>query len=114
MKEKFIKVIVVTKDKIQVKRIENNLKSLQEIVEGYIECFDIKDNHTIICNEEGKIMNLEPNLYVIHKGIIIEILCGNLIICNVDKNGEFASLTDEEIEILKNNYDFMLCREVEI
>lgn len=113
MKEKFIKVIKFTNEKVEVKRIENTLKSLQEQVEGYIECFETP-NHTIICNEEGKIMDLEPNLLILANNRLVEVLCGNLILCNTDKNGEFASLTDEEIENITNNKEITKYRMVKI
>lgn len=113
MKEKFIKVIKFTYGKVEVKRIENTLKSLQEQVEGYIECFEIP-NHTIICNEEGKIMDLVPNLLIFANNRLIEVLCGNLIICNTDENGEFASLTNKEIENIINNKEIIKYRMIKI
>lgn len=81
------------------KEIENTLSSLQEEVEGYIEVVYIyDDNVAIICNEEGKIKNLPVNrpLYDI-KGKIIDILYGTILFVQTTTDGDFCSLTTENI-----------------
>ena len=40
----------------------NTLQNLQNIVEGYIEVVDCGNGLLIICNKEGKIQELEPNI----------------------------------------------------
>lgn len=42
--------------------VENTLEALQTEVGGYIESFQIARDCTILCNEEGKLLPLEPNL----------------------------------------------------
>ncbi len=42
--------------------VDNTLEALQKEVGGYIEFFQIASDCTIICNEEGKLLPLEPNL----------------------------------------------------
>ena len=42
--------------------LDNTLEALQKEVDGYIESFQIASDCTIICNEEGKLLPLEPNL----------------------------------------------------
>lgn len=42
--------------------IDNDLKALQEYVGGYIETFTISHNVTVICNEEGRILDLPYNV----------------------------------------------------
>ena len=42
--------------------VDNTLEALQAEVGGYIESFQIASDCTIICNEEGKLLPLEPNL----------------------------------------------------
>lgn len=56
--------------------IENKLKTLQQIVGGYIEVVPIAQEVLAICNEEGKLLNLEPNIK--HYD---DILHGTIIIC---------------------------------
>ena len=86
----------------EVKEIENELKVLQELVGGLIEVINF-DDLLLICNEEGKLMNLEPNLL-----FEFDYIAGNCLLVGDDfENGEFKSLTDYEIEeysrILNNN-----------
>lgn len=40
---------------------ENDLKSLQRLVGGYIETVTLATDTCIICNEEGRIMGMQPN-----------------------------------------------------
>lgn len=68
MKEKEIKVLMVEPGKApSVTTITNELSSLQKTVSvgadyvGYIEIIGIDDNVCILCNEEGKLINLKPN-----------------------------------------------------
>lgn len=103
MKEKIIKVIKINDNNVEVKKVENELHYLQKEVGGLIECFDIAPYMTIICNEEGKIFNMTPNLSIVTNGRLVEILCGPLIICKYNEDGEFESLKEEEIEEIMSN-----------
>lgn len=42
--------------------VDNTLEALQKDVGGYIESFQIASDCTILCNEEGKLLPMEPNL----------------------------------------------------
>ena len=44
--------------------IPNTLEDLQRAVGGYIEVLGISDTTVLICNEEGKIKGLPPNIRV--------------------------------------------------
>ena len=44
----------------QIVEIDNTLEALQEAVGGYIETVTIFSNACLICNEEGRLRNLEP------------------------------------------------------
>ena len=41
--------------------IPNDLKTLQGIVDGYIEIVTV-DDICVVCNEEGKIRGMQPNI----------------------------------------------------
>ena len=62
-----IRVLIVepNKEPRQV-RIEHTLKNLQKIVGGLIEFVELEHNVDLICNEEGKLLNLELDLYKVH------------------------------------------------
>ena len=44
--------------------VENELHSLQKIVDGYIEVYPLSPNVVIICNEEGRIRELPFNTWM--------------------------------------------------
>ena len=89
-----MKVVIVEplKEPI-VKDMELNLKSLQEICEGYIECISLSKLTIAFCNEEGKLIGLPGN-----RKIGNDIIAGNFAICGVDNEGEYRDLSDSEVE----------------
>ena len=99
MKERFIKVLKVAPflpPKVIV--LENNLMALQNAVSigadyrGLIEVIDLDEKACIICNEEGKMIGLEPN-----RRLGDDILCGVFYVAGQNKNGNFVSLNDSQI-----------------
>lgn len=61
----------------EIREIENTLEALQKIVGGWIECV-YNNGSCIICNEEGKLQGLAPNIWF--KG---DILVGTIIVCGI-------------------------------
>ena len=80
----------------EVKDIKNELKSLQEIVGGNIECFKVFDGILCICNEDGKALGLMPNF--IYGS---DIICGDVFFCSEDRC-DFNSLIEPEIKFIMN------------
>lgn len=57
-----MKVIVKEPGKAaEFREVENTLEALQKIVGGYIETVTLFSDLVIICNEEGRILNLPYN-----------------------------------------------------
>ena len=81
--------------------IPNNLKSMQKLVGGNIERYELQtdDDAVIICNDEGKIF--------IDNSELIDIIAGDFLICNArgDRKG-FSSLTPEQIQKYAEEYKF--------
>jgi len=67
-----------------VTNISTSLKNLQKIVGGPIETVTIGGSSVIICNEEGKLRNLECNFIIDYHGIVTDIIVGEAIIIGVD------------------------------
>lgn len=62
----------------------HTLEAMQEMVGGYIlAIYPYEDPVAIICNEEGKLQNMEPNRAVRDPDTneIIDIICGTFFIC---------------------------------
>lgn len=94
-----MKVLVVKPCKEpEVVEITNSLEEMQRIVGGYIETFPTfqNDEAIIICNEEGKNMNLPLNRAIYSDGELVDIIAGDFIICS-DKGFEFAGLPEDLI-----------------
>ena len=90
----------------QIMFIDNTLEAKQKLVGGLIEVVPYEDV-LIICNEEGKILNLPPNLVFEY-----DYIAGNCFVIGDDyKNADFKSLTDEEIlkyreDLRKRSFNF--------
>ncbi|MBR5825918.1 MAG: DUF3846 domain-containing protein [Clostridia bacterium] len=89
-------------------RIENELSAYQKAVGGYIECIDLPNGATIICNEEGKLNALPLNHSIKgDNGEIVDIIAGNMVIVGFNaEEGTFISLTTEQSEELKKMFCF--------
>lgn len=99
-----INVLVVEPNNLPYeKEIPNTLEDKQKIVGGLIQCTAILDDPSVvlICNEEGKIMDLPFN-----RDIGYDIIAGTFIIAGDDiEKGDFKSLTKEQVEKYKRRFD---------
>ena len=70
----------------QVIEIGNDLESMQELVDGYIEEYmPFEDDAAIVCNGEGKMMGLAPNRAIYDQdGHMQEVICGSFFISKID------------------------------
>lgn len=84
------KVKVVQKkvnDVFRQVEIDNSLEAMQKLVGGYVEVVYMFDNVFMVCNEEGKLMGLEPNL-VLRNG---DVVVGDIFFVEFDEEGEMKS-----------------------
>ena len=63
--------------------IDNDIASMQELVDGFIEEYmPFDDEVAVICNEEGKKKNLDFNRGIYDKnGKLLDIICGSFFLC---------------------------------
>ena len=81
----------------EVMNIENTLEAKQKLVDGWIEVVSVTEDILLVCNEEGKLDNLPPNLLFDY-----DYIAGDCFFIGDDyENGDFKSLTDEQIEEVK-------------
>ena len=82
----------------EVVEIEDGLESLQAIVDGTIEAiYPFDDNVCLICNDEGKLLNLDLNRALYDDENAYDVIAGNFIVVGIGVE-DFCSLTDEQIE----------------
>lgn len=98
MKQKKIKALMVKPcERPCTVELCNDLDSLQKAVsigadyQGLIEFVYLEDNVSILCNEEGKLIGLEPN-----RRLGKDILCGVFYVVAEDEEGNLISLTAEQ------------------
>ena len=98
MKEKEITVVKVAPFEFPViATLSNDLDSLQKAVsigapdQGLIEFVYLDDNISVLCNEEGKLIGLDPN-----RRLGEDILCGVFYVIAENDEGEPISLTLEQ------------------
>lgn len=103
-----IRVLIVepNKEPKQI-RIEHTLDKLQNIVDGLIEYVELDYNTDIICNEEGKLLNLELN-----RKLGNDIIAGTFIIVG-QHCGETISLSRKQIKQYKEMFRLSKHKEVE-
>jgi len=114
MKRKEITVLKVEpKKKPCVCTLVNKLEELQKAVSigadytGLIEIIEIGDelgyegeNVCLLCNEEGKLINLPPNRRLGH-----DIICGVFYITGQTKNGDLASLPEDAMKFYSKYFE---------
>ena len=99
---KKLKVIFkeVGKDPV-VMEIDDTLEAKQKLVGGLIEIVPYKDDLLLVCNEEGKITNLKPNLQFDY-----DYIAGNCFIVGDDyENSGFKSIENSQIEDIKKDLE---------
>lgn len=86
-----LKVFVVPHDGApHVREVENKLEALQAIVGGYLEVVQGIPGLTVLCNEDGRMMQLPPNRGLLGTWIVVR-----------SEGADFVSLTDEDVARLQ-------------
>lgn len=105
----------MTFDGKELKTIEwenDSYKLISTHVGGYIERIPItaldEKNIDMWCNEEGKLIGLEPSIALTHNGDIVDMIMGNVVLTKTDGNGETISLTDDDIDFVKKYFKSLM------
>ena len=79
------------------KEISGSLDSMQELVGGLIQAiYPFDDSVALICNDEGKLMNLPLNRYLSE---CQDVICGSFAVVGAPADSDsFASLTPEQLD----------------
>lgn len=88
----------------KVIEIDNELDAMQKLVGGSIEEYmPFKDDVAIVCNEEGKLRELEPNRAVYDEhGQLQEVICGDFFLCYAPLDSDsYLSMPED----LKQKYE---------
>ena len=100
MREKQVKALMIEPNKSPcVVELMTDLDSLQKAVsigapeQGLIEFVYLEDNVSLLLNEEGKLIGLEPN-----RRLGDDILCGVFYVVAENDEGELISLSEAQLE----------------
>lgn len=106
MKQQVIEVLMVEPGREpRIVRLDNSLESLQTAVSigadyrGLIEIISLSDEVCILCNEEGKLIGLEPN-----RRLWSDVLCGVFYVTGQDEEGNLCSLSAKDMEHYKKYF----------
>lgn len=90
-------LIIEPEKKPYVKEIGDDLKDLQSVVGGLIECVYI-DDVALVVNDENKFNGTPFNRAIYYEcGNVVDCIFGTFFICGLGEE-DFADLPDKEIE----------------
>lgn len=72
--------------------LNNTLRALQAAVGGLIEIINLEEDVYLLCNEEGKLIDLPGN-----RRVGDDIIAGTFYVCGSDEDGELGSLPAEKM-----------------
>lgn len=99
-------LVVEPEHRPEVREIDGSLEAMQNIVGGLIQPIYLDDSVALICNDEGKLMNLTANRGLRNSdGQIYDIVCGTFFLCGAPPDCDhFTSLTPEQIERYRERF----------
>jgi len=93
-----MKIIVVKPNETPIiQEVENKLKTFQDIVGGTIQCVPLTKDIVLTCNDEGKLLDMPIN-----RTFGNDILCGTFFITQSNNEGDFISLSDDNLKYIKS------------
>lgn len=104
-----MRVLVVEPERRpEVREIDGSLKSMQEVVGGWIQAIPLYGDPAVVlvCHDEGKLMNLPANRGLRDKhGQICDIIYGTFFICGAPADCDhFIGLTSEQVERYRERF----------
>lgn len=99
-------LVVEPEHRPEVREIDGSLKTMQEIVGGLIQPICLEDFVVLVCNDEGKLMDLPANRGLRDEdGQIYDIVFGTFFLCGAPADSDhFTSLTPEQIERYRERF----------
>jgi hypothetical protein len=82
-----------TLERLDLSVSEQELKSLQNAVGGYVQVIELEEDFTMWVNEEGKLLGLEENkiatvIWEVRFGLDTDIICGDVVFTGgMDEDG---------------------------
>ena len=101
---------------VEIPNMKQNLDAMETVVRfiydniQYAE-FNTKSDYCQVCgfdgeiiiNDEGKLIGLDPNIAMIHKEKVVDMLVGNVIFASHDNDGNTIGLNPDQIIFITNH-----------
>lgn len=88
--------------------VEDKLETYQKIVGGYLEAVQFHSDIVMWLNEEGLLIELPHNFetVVVQNGVIrpVHHIVGNVFFSSKDDEGNTTSLSDYQIDLIRNMF----------
>lgn len=99
-------LVVEPEQRPREEEIGDSLTAMQKIVGGLIQPIHLDDSIALVCNEEGKFMDMPANRGLRDKtGQMYDIVFGTFFLCSAPADCDhFASLTPEQIERYRERF----------
>lgn len=96
-----MKVFGFKENEAGIMEIENKLEAEQKFVGGHIEVVSVTPELDLVCNEEGKFNGMNPVAAWLDGEQVLDVIYGNCFVCRWNEEGEFVSIEDSDVDIIK-------------
>lgn len=94
----YIRAILLRPDHSPVEmEVINELKPIQDIVGGHFDVLHYRDNMILVFNEEGKQLQMQPNLFLNTNRMFFDVIAGPVLVVGTAPP-EMISLTDAQVK----------------
>ncbi len=99
-------LVVEPEQRPEEREIDDSLTAMQGIVGGLIQPIYLGDSVVLVCNDEGKLLDLPANRGLRDKdGHMYDIVCGTFFLCGAPPDSDhFTSLTPEQIQRYREQF----------
>ena len=99
-------LVVEPEHRPEVREINDSLTAMQKIVGGLIQPIYLDGSVTLVCHDEGKLMNLPANRALRDEnGQIYDIVCGTFFLRGaLPDSDHFTSLTPEQVKRYRERF----------
>ena len=99
-------LVVEPEQRPEEREIEDSLNAMQGIVGGLIQPIYLENSVVLVCNDEGKLLDLPANRGLRDEnGQLCNIVFGTFFLCNaLPDSDHFTSLTSEQIEQYRERF----------
>ena len=81
--------------------IQNTLEAKQAYVGGLIQVVSINGVADLICNEDGKLINLPANrAFVDDNGEVLDVIVGDILVVHHNDEGDFVDVHEDDLGII--------------